>query len=247
MLLNIPAALNTQGVTSSKAWRSDRTYSIVGLEAFHIPGTFVSGAFVDDEQATQYGTGATLNTRGDQSSGNTLVIGHYSGNGTEDGLWTGDTSGAIFQPDHFPVLAPFFFVYVDEPGSSPGKIIPRTDYSYDNGTTIVLTEESNGPSGSQIKTILSANPSFVVPENCKSWTLRNISGAPMYYRQYLPTASGNTIDTPLLEFDDPLIVGQCLNDGESVHFRNGDFTPGTSYIICADTSADEGAVVEFNY
>ena len=155
-----------------------------------------------------------------------------------DGIYT--AGGAISDQD-------LFFIYIDPPSQVPYLLGKNAQNFTISGTTVTMAARKNPPQGSTIRFLTTVAPTFRVPINCKSWTLRNVSGAVLYFRQYRPNLEANVIDTVASTFGEDDIVGQQLADGLPVAFGVGDFTPGTAWMLCATAAASNGAIVEFNF
>lgn len=246
MLLDIPAVADTDGIVQDVTWRSDGIYTYSGV--LHIPGVFSAGAFDDDEivHSPTGGVDAVINGAG-QSSGSVLVIDALNGVPLAEGQWSGENSLATFEATGIPYI-PYperFFIYVDEPANEP-FIHPQNAQTYVlDGGVVTMGQGKNPRQGSTIKFLTTVAASFTVPFWARSFTIKNVSGALMYFRRFGPNVEANVIDTPAATFGEDYIVGQELADDQVVSFSNGDFTPGSSYIFCAAAAAANGAIVEF--
>jgi hypothetical protein len=137
-----------------------------------------------------------------------------------------------------------FFVYVDPPDSAPYAMRVGNGKFTISGTTVTLRK--NPPYGSVIKFLTCAAAAFQVPPWCSSWSMKNISGADMYFRRYSPNVLANVIDVAPATLADDIVVGMQLDDGATVSFSSGSFTPGVSYAICASAAVTDGCIVNFN-
>lgn len=252
MLLDIPAVASTEGVVTSVTWRSDRTYAYA-LE-WRIPGSFVSGTFVDNEDVTQavvagYATqdGAVIKGAGQTSPGTYLTVDDSAGAANAIGNWVG-AGGAIFKPSGLPAFPPYFFVHVAPPNALPAYVLPQTAQSYTAGNSrqLLLNASVRAPQGSTLKFLTCVAPTFHIPVWARSGTLLNRSGADLYIRTYRPNVEANVIDTASKTFGEAAIVGQIVTDGNYYSFDPGGFSPGSAWMLCGALAATGGAIVEFN-
>lgn len=137
-----------------------------------------------------------------------------------------------------------FFVHIDPPSGDSYVWAANTGKFTIVGTTVTLRK--NAPAGSVIKFLTCVASAFQVPPWCSSWSIKNISGATMYYRRYSPNALANTVDVAPATLADDDVVGMQLDDGATASFSAGAFTPGEYYSVCATAAVTDGCIVSFN-
>jgi hypothetical protein len=182
-----------------------------------------------------------------QTSGSILVVDAIAGTDSDAvHRWVGGSSGAIFLPDTKPYLPPNFFIYIDRGGSSTPFVLRQTDQNYQFTGTHFDLGRKNPASNATMKALTCVNSAFSIPTWCRSWSMKNISGADMYYRRYSPNILANVIDVAPSTLLDDTVVGMQLDDAATVSFESGSFTPGASYAIAASAAATDGCIVNFN-
>lgn len=247
MLLNVPAVASTTGTATSVTWRSDGIYAYTGK--LRIAGRFLAGTFSNGETVTQSSTGATAVVSGAQSSGLFLLV--TTGNGVPNGSseWRGNSSSATFEPIEKWKFPPNLLIYIALPGKA-GFTVPA-DSSHivlqeAAATATQLKMVNNYRYGTTLKYLDCALPTFTVPSWAKSFSIQNAHASnEIFYRAYRPNISAQLIDTTAASLSDTSIVGFRLIAGQSVGFSDGEFTPGSSYMLVASSALTGGALVEF--
>lgn len=153
------------------------------------------------------------------------------------------SSTGIYTLGGAPTLTRFFIKSSRVGGET--AFISRGDWKV-SGATLTINPAKNVRQGDTILALTPVAATFHIPQDCLSWTLQNVSGAAFYFRQYIPNDSGHVIGTEASNFSDTTIVGQKLANGGIVGFGQGEFRPGTKYMLVAASAASAGAIVEFN-
>ncbi len=250
MLLDILAVADTDGIATSITWSAANSYTVPASAHQRIPGRVISGTFTPGEDVVQATTTAQSVVGRYQNGEFLQITGAWAGgvpNKTSE--YVGGSSGAIFRPTDIPAIAPHNFIHVDpllghvytiKPGNQTFRSNGSSAFSFENGF------QQQPKQGGSFLYLACVEPTFTVPLSCKSWSIKNISGALLYFRSYRPNVEANVIDTVAATFGEDDIVGQQLVDTKEVCFSAGDFTPGMSYMLCATAAAANGAIVEFN-
>lgn len=147
-------------------------------------------------------------------------------------------------------LAKDTFVHIRRTAGPPVEdyLLDPKDWRLSNATTLVIDSLANARIRHfTITAIQAAVAQFRLPTRLRSWNIRNISGADIFFRARIPNIAGHVIDTTAKTFSDVNIVGQKLLDGEAMFFSEGDFTPGREYVTCSAADRADGAILQFNF
>lgn len=130
-------------------------------------------------------------------------------------------------------------------------IVPATSGYFDVSGDVATFSAAQHPNPNvgTLKFALCEAPAFTVPIGARGISIRNVSGADMWIRSYIPSydETGHLIDIVPQALTDDTLVGQLLAHGETQSYLDGGFTPGQSFVIAAASAATDGCIVEFAY